>query len=377
MAIAIGSASELGVSPEAVAAFYRANWQRRIALGLPEFYRWQFMAAPESNSGDHCCVALQGDEIVGVMGLNPRSFMLAGARRRSAELTTWVVAASARGHGVGRGILAYLMQRHDVLVGPGITDAALPLYLDAGFRLVRALPRFAQVFADNLGEPFVTTTARGREAIKRRRPGARVKGEPIEVAEVADLAERHLRDLNHYTRDAASLAWRYRDHPVFRYEFFRVGDAAVGVRCDNVDGVGIAHIVECFGKPAVLSDVMAFLDGFCRDRNIGIADFTGLASAINGVFLAEGWFSAVDDKDVQVTNLFHPPEIRDPATSSLVLWARDDRAALFDLGRLYVTKGDLDLDRPTMAYYERSGLAESKASTPTLGDRLQRSVRSS
>jgi hypothetical protein len=69
----------------------------------------------------------------------------------------------------------------------------------------------------------------------------------------------------------------------------------------------------------------------------------------------------LDDRDVQVTNLFHPPELRDPATTSLVLWSRDGLPDLLDLGRLYLTKGDLDLDRPTLAYYERHGLAGGRA----------------
>jgi GNAT superfamily N-acetyltransferase len=258
----VGSAAELGVPVEAVAAFYRTNWQRRIALGLPAFYRWQFVNAPESHGSDHCCVALDQDEIVGVMGLNPRSFVLAGAPRASAELTTWVVAAAARGRGVGRAILAWLMERYDVLFGPGITEAALPLYLDVGFHHVRHLPRFTRVYRADLGEPFVRATARGREVLRRSRPkpALRVAVEAIGVEDVAGLAQEHLRELNHYVRDAASLAWRYRDHPVFKYEFYRVGGAVVGQRHDEVDGVGIVHVMECFGEARALPDALSFID---------------------------------------------------------------------------------------------------------------------
>jgi hypothetical protein len=67
----------------------------------------------------------------------------------------------------------------------------------------------------------------------------------------------------------------------------------------------------------------------------------------------------MDDAEVQVTSLFHPLEFRDPPTTSLMLWARDEMAELLDIGRLYFVKGDLDLDRPTGAYYEAHGLSGS------------------
>jgi hypothetical protein len=49
--------------------------------------------------------------------------------------------------------------------------------------------------------------------------------------------------------------------------------------------------------------------------------------------------------------------MRTPPTTSLILWAKDDIGALLDRSRLYVTKGDCDMDRPTTLYLEKKGIA--------------------
>jgi hypothetical protein len=41
----------------------------------------------------------------------------------------------------------------------------------------------------------------------------------------------------------------------------------------------------------------------------------------------------------------------------LILWARDDVGALIDRSRVYITKGDCDMDRPTLLYLEEHGFA--------------------
>lgn len=345
-------------------SFYARHWQRRIALAIPSFYRWQFLGAPASQAADHCCVAVDDSgAVLGVMGLNPRPFILNGRPQSAAELTTWVVAQEARGRGVGRAILDWLMSRYEVLFGPGITAAALPLYIGAGFVHIRHVPRVAQIYRTDVPDDFIRVTDAGRRRLMRNRAAtpSGSSGRPIDIDHVAATANRHLSRFNHYLRDEAHLKWRYFDHPVFRYEFFQVvdggGEAVVAMRVDEVRDVKIAHVVECFGAAVAMPAAVSFLDRCCVERGIHIADFTCVSSAVTCFFRAAGWFSTIDDNDVQVINLFHPPEFRDPPTTSLVLWSRRDRPDLLDFGRLYLTKGDLDLDRPTHAYYERHGLA--------------------
>lgn len=361
----VGSASQLGVDSDAVAHFYASNWQRRIALELPSFYRWQFVAAPASFGADHCCVAIdEKGNILGVMGLNPRPFILRGKVEKAAELTTWVVSESARGMGIGRRILEFLQKEYDVLFGSGITQAAMPLYRGAGFRHIRSLPRFVKVFRSDLPAEFVKANKFGQTLLQRppaHKNTKKLKSRRIDAQQAASVADKALSTRNHFLRDDAHLKWRYESHPVFQYQLLAIGDGSnqsvVVLRTDNINGVAIGHIVECFSDEKELPATIQFIEDFCADHKIDLIDFTCTVGAIAGHFLARGWFSTLDDEEVQVSNLFYPPEVRTPPTTSIVLWTRGESASLFDFGKLYVTKGDLDLDRPTIAYYQTKGLA--------------------
>src|SRR5687768_3998286 len=99
--IHIGPTYQLGINSEAVRNFYKKNWNRRIALSLKSFYNWQFVQPPENDSQDWNCVAVRRATILGVMGVNRRTFYLERKPLKGAELTTWVVSETARGLGVG------------------------------------------------------------------------------------------------------------------------------------------------------------------------------------------------------------------------------------------------------------------------------------
>ena len=71
---------------------------------------------------------------------------------------------------------------------------------------------------------------------------------------------------------------------------------------------------------------------------------------------SRGWSSAVDDPLIDLPSLFYPVEFRRPPTSSVVFWAKENKSTLYDFANLTFMKGDLDLDRPTLAYYEAHGL---------------------
>ena len=147
MAIKIGYVSDLSVDSEIVRNFYAINWKRQIALSEKFFYEWQFIAAPNSENKDHCVIAYddQKQEILGVMGLNKRSFFLNGKSCNGAELTTWIVSGEAIGSGLGVKILEFIQSEFEVLIGMGISDMALPIYMRSGFRYVRSIPRFIKV----------------------------------------------------------------------------------------------------------------------------------------------------------------------------------------------------------------------------------------
>jgi len=357
--VTIGSASRLGLPVDVLTDFYNANWNRRIALGLPSFYRWQFLDAPGSRNSDHCAVAVdRAGIILGIMGLNPRAFVLSGRNLRGAEMTTYVVAEAARGRGIGSRIMRFLQGEFDVLLGAGITPAAIPVYTLAGFGFIRALPRFVRIYGE-LPEDLLRVTDLGKRLLARKikRPD---RYGTVQRVTSAEIVLGHLAPFNHYDRDPQNLAWRYESHPVFAYEMYRVSEADdeafLVLRFDEVGGVTITHVMECFGTDGGIERATAAIDAICLSRGVRFADFTCTATGITRFFRARRWFSILDDHDVQASNLFYPPEYRDPPTTSLMVWAKEQMSELLDTARLYVTKGDLDLDRPTLAYYEAKNL---------------------
>ena len=146
MNLDIGFASDLGVTPELIQEFYQTQWKRNIALSDNNFYCWQFINPPKNEKKDSCVVAVRDGKIFGVMGLNKRDFILSKTLYNGAELTTWaVVDTSIKRGGIGAKILHFILEKFDVLIGMGITDDALSIYLRSGFRYLKSIPRFIKI----------------------------------------------------------------------------------------------------------------------------------------------------------------------------------------------------------------------------------------
>ena len=356
--IRTGSADELGIGIDEIAAFYDRHWPRKMALGLPGFAAWQFAEAPEQGGRCSVCVSVAGDELIGAMGLHEHRFSLDGSERPGAELTTWIVAPEAKGRGIGPRMLDFLQERYEVLLGSGISDEALNVYLRKGFNYWRHIPRFFRIYDLAAVEPFSRIEPLGRKLAAHRMNAVApdfTLGQRIAAAEIGD-PQAPLAGCNFYARDAAWLAWRFDAHPVYEYEAWRVGDGHVVLRRDAIPGMTFAHVVELLAPASAMPDMLSFLDGYAREHKLAAVDFTCTSSALGAHFIAGGWFSSVDEPMFAFLSLFHPPELRDPQTTSLIYWARDAQHRLADLGRLHMVKADLDMDRPTLAYYEARGI---------------------
>lgn len=355
--IEVASAHELGVPSAEVRRFYRANWERRIALGEARFYQWQFVDAPESRPRDQVAIAVADGKMVGVMGLNERSFVLAGESRAGAELTTWVVSPDARGMGIGRSLINYLKSRYDVLLGMGISDQGIPVYRTGGFQFIKAIPRFFRIFDVDPARPFLRIERLGERLVAEWSGPQCTPVAPSEVTAAALADLRWPGDFAMFVRDEAHLRWRYDSHPIFSYRAFRGAsggrEAGIIVRQDEIQGFRILHVIEVLGDPEV---AVGLIEQVARDLGVAAADFYCTSSATTAPFRLGGWFSGQDDDCIKLFHLFYPPEFREPQTTSLVVWSRDHATDLLDTARLYVTKGDLDFDRPTLAYYEAHGL---------------------
>ena len=355
--------SESEVDSSAIGRFIEAHWQKRVALSSTRFFDWQFCESPGNVGRNRCLVLLDRDDAIhGFMGVTPREFSLDGKRLAGAELTTWILSEAVRGLGLGKAIVRKLQQSYGAIIGMGISESALPIYATHGFKYMRYLPRYVRVFDAERVAPISKLEPLGERLIREAPASIGVRFEAVAVgfSDAADLAETIHRSFNCAIRDADYLVWRYANHPVYRYEVFRVthdrGQAAVVVRVDDVGDLRVLHVVDFLGAVADVPAVLCFLEEMGRESDIALADFYCSADPIGHQFWSHGWFSCVDDFHIQVPNWFYPIDMRIPPTTSLILWAREDVGALLDRSRVYITKGDCDMDRPTMNYFESKGI---------------------
>jgi hypothetical protein len=357
--ILTGSADELGVSIADISSFYEKHWPRKMCLSLPRFATWQFVSPPEQFGKCSVCVSVEGSKVIGLMGLHQRTFRLAGSEYRAAELTTWIVSPDAKGRGVGPRMLDYLQAEYEVLLGSGISDEALSVYLRKGFNYWRSIPRYFRVWDIEAVRPYSRIDSLGEKLAKHRigKVVPNAHGAQRTKAECIVFPDQSSDKLNSYLRDARHLAWRYDQHPVFSYETYAIDEKSfVVLRRDEIQGMRFAHVLELASPVSHLRKVIEFLDFYAREHALAAMDFTCTSSAIGGNFIASGWFSSVDEPMFAFINLFHPPELREPQTTSLIYWAKDCQPTLADLGKLHLVKGDLDLDRPTMHFYETKSI---------------------
>lgn len=365
MNIRICSAHEIGMQSQIIQEFYDQFWPRKIALSVDPFYQWQFIHPPASKGLNHCCVALDmtTEKLVGVMGVTPKPFYLNEQIVQGVELTTWLIHPEYQGKGIGASILEFLQVRYDVIIGMGISDMALPLYYRYGFRYLKAIPRYIKVFNWDSIKKYSKVAPL---AIKMDRYWAKKNNLesyvllPPEKNHVDFLHCQNQRYFNYFSRDVAHIRWRYADHPVFNYKAFVV--AASSLEQDGtllcfreetaVPNIRILHVVECIGRGPSVSSAICFIEQYAIDHHFDAVDFYGTSSYIAKFFLARGWFSTMDDESLAIPHLFHPIELRNPSTTSLIYWAKHNMVELCDLSKLHITKQDVDFDRPVKSIFE-------------------------
>ena len=355
MATKIGFANELGVDSSLIMEFYKNHWQRKIALSDRKFHAWQFENATENKGANSCVVALHDDCLVGVMGLNKRKFYFANQCFNGAELTTWVVDKKIKGSSAGAKILNYVTRNFEVLFGMGISEDALPIYLRSGFHYLRYIPRYIYVvdakkilkLSDN--KPYSSKLVRNAS-----NEPSKLEAEKINWK---DQFHTPCVEGNHFARSLEDLIWRYDNHPYFRYNSYKTTsvDGNVGyvvLREEITDDIKILHVIDILGPEASFECSISFIESYAREKGFWAVDVYSTLSRLNKYLSHHLWLSAVDSSFINVPHLFHPLEIRNPATTSLIYWSKDSDVNFLDVSDLYLTKQDCDLDRPTMNFIE-------------------------
>lgn len=355
MSTVIGSASSLSISPERVCEFYDKSWARKIALSDEKFYRWQFLDNPYETGVDQCCVALDGDEIIGVMGLNQRDFYLKGRRLKGAELTTWVVSESKRNNGSGPKMIIYLKEQFDVMTGMGISGAALPIYLRNGFRYLKSIPRYVTPLDWESVAPFIEALPLARKYNRDQLSLSDYSISPHSPKDIDKIYHNFMANYCSFSRFSTDANWRYDQHPYFKYEQFVVnGSCFVSIRIDrDISGFVMAHCVDIFGNHSDYKAAISAAINFSKDNGAHAIDFFGTNSSLCASLNEMGLFSTLDHDFFKFPHIFHPVEIRNPATTSLIMWAREDLGEILDFGNLHITKQDADFDRPTAQAFQK------------------------
>jgi len=356
MSIIVSAAHEIQLATNQAEAFFESHWPRKICLADPVFSEWQFSAPPIAGGNNHSMVAFDTHtrDIVGIMGLNPRPFYFRGDKVQGAELTSWVVAPSQRGTGVGARIIAEIQNRYQVLIGMGISSMALPIYRRSGFRYIRAIPRFIRVINEDTTSTFGSISSLGKKLQNRITP-LRYKYSERDISFEDGLFERMHKTFSLFDRGPEHLAWRYTNHPSFTYNTRIIacdgGEALVVYRIeDAVSGLRVMHIMDCIGDSNAMSAALSYIEDLAISENVDFIDSYSTSACLNRFYLAHEWSSIIDDDAVQVPHLFHPVELRNPPTTSLIYWAKERMLDMADLGHLYVSKQDADLDRPVPLY---------------------------
>lgn len=349
MSIVIGSANGLSISPERICDFFDKNWARKIALSDVNFYNWQFINTPCNSGIDECCVAVDGDEIIGVMGLNQRDFYSKGKKLKGAELTTWVVSETKRNNGSGPRMITYLKEQYDVMIGMGISQAALPIYLRNGFRYLKAIPRYVAPIDWDSISPFIETAPLAKKYNKEQYRLVEYSNSKCSPTEIDSIYNSFKEKSCSFSRFSADTQWRYDQHPYFKYDTFVVNNSCfVSVRIDrDISGFVMAHCVDIFGDTSDYKSAISSAIVFAKENGAHAIDFFGTSTALCSALNEIGLFSTLDHDFFKFPHLFHPVEIRSPATTSLIMWAKTGVGDLLDFGNLHVTKQDADFDRPT------------------------------
>jgi len=293
------------------------------------------------------------------MGANERDFYLHAIEIKGAELTTWIVLDMYRNKGVGPKMISYLKNKYDILIGMGITDDALSVYLRSDFKYIKAIPRFMYVLNWTIVEKYGSIQPLAKKVHKSRMKGisnSLYNKLSVDKNQLDNIFEKFTNENNMFSRTYKSINWRYNKHPNFMYETCIIksednsGDGVfIALRIENTDTeLKVLHVIDFFGDEIDIVSGITYIIDYAKNNKITIIDFFSVNTNINKYFIDNGWFSLLDDTYFNFPHLFQPIELRTPATTSLIYWINKkikNYNTFFDMSKNYITKQDCDFDR--------------------------------
>jgi GNAT superfamily N-acetyltransferase len=341
-------------------------WRSHCLLLNPAFYRWQMEGPPSSAAvgGDQSVVAVdERGRLLSYVGLVPMPASFRGRTLRGAHVISWLSAPEARGQGLGKVLVAALIDRFDFVFARSPRPASLAILQRLGFRYFRNCMRWVAVLDAEAAlqlavDPSEASARRARLRAERTEAAGHVHAGAKCPAGAESLARTVLADSTTFERTRDYFAWRYENHPVFHYVFVWLGTA-------SPEGVAVVRVEDVSGRPGRVLRVVEFLAGparapalaravfaYGREQGCAYADAFGMSERFVAGMVASGAFNTLEEPDLRLPHLLRPwdPDLEPPG---LLFFGRRDAGAdagfgpVDDLTGVHVSRGDGNMDWPS------------------------------
>ncbi len=287
----------------AICAYLEAHWRKgHIFTKSKALFDWQHWNKVKQHY--HFVLGCAPDgSIHGVFGFIPNGQWDPALGYESIWLAIWSVCDEAKGHGLGRRLLAFIedIYKPNFIGTNGATEMTLRMYEERGY-VTGTLEQWYCMHGD---------TKRGRYA----NPGPSFD-EP---------------------RKSLDYAFnRYNEHPFYKYRFDDVGDGSAFVvsrRCESPNGDAL-RVVDFFGAPTALESVN--WERMAHEEDVDYIDI--FCAGVPALCLERAGFTRRIGNEIIIPNHFEPYENRNIEINYAVKCAQPWR----------ILRGDSDMDRPNV-----------------------------
>ena len=323
-----------------ISSFLRCHWRKdHVFVQRPELLIWQHSS--EKRDGLNFILAVESDEIVGLLGFIPFRKFDGTLRENTISLALWKVSDASQ-VGTGVGLLRYLLaeEKPTRTISIGLSDIVVPIY--------RAL-RFSTGVMDHFvifrpGLDFSQITGQSVKQGKTTLPALQTLGRSLDLDKSLIAKVETMLRANSPEKSVKYYRERFEQHPWFRYSILILGrntnpELLLVLREVSVGGASLLRIVDIGGDVNRLPQVAGVLRELLIETDTEYVDIV-----MNGVdseeMIRNGFSSTETDIDLMLPNFFDPFERR------IIDVAYAVKSSVDDSSRLHLHPADTDQDRP-------------------------------
>jgi GNAT superfamily N-acetyltransferase len=350
--------------------FYKQFYREDYIFTQRKFFDWNFSSPlrPDSRSGQR--LILDGEKIVGIMGMLPWPIQLNGRMELGEYNINLYLDATYRGQGMGQRLLESVCSGYRYSMSNGYATKTLTMYQRIGHvhewqmaRFVRPIQRDACHKLLETSSAYVLLEDTDRCALVKRLEACAARELPSQVSTVErvtrfdarwDEAWEALRGLYGVTtwRSSAFLNWRYIDYPYPLYHCFvtRGGSLATGMialRLETPATGNVVRIVDLIAGQGDTEGLLSHAEAFARSHEAIFIDYIQSQPRETALLDRTGYADFADAQGVGYIPMDLNPirhrQIR--CLITLVDPQHEARSAEIENGSFYFVKGDGDQDR--------------------------------